>query len=111
MLLRIIWSKKFCNVQYRIRRYLKGYLCRLGLTNGFRSTRLWRIVRNMPKGTLLHAHIGATVDLEWVFNQAIETPGMVISSPVPLDSDSARQAHLVRIKYSSSREFSSPSIW
>lgn len=65
----------------------------------------------MPKGTLLHAHIGATVDLEWVFNQAIDTPGMTISAPVPLDSDDARQTRMVRYKYASSIDESIASIW
>jgi adenosine deaminase CECR1 len=76
-----------------------------------RTTRLWQIVRKMPKGTLLHAHIGATVDLEWVFNQAIDTPGLTISAPVPLDSDDARQGVMVRYKFSSTIDNSTPSIW
>lgn len=76
-----------------------------------RSTKLWRIVKKMPKGTLLHAHIGATVDLNWVFHEAIETSGMTISAPVPLDSDDARQSVLVKYKFSSKIDESAASIW
>lgn len=76
-----------------------------------RSTKLWQIVKKMPKGTLLHCHIGATVDLEWVFNQAIDTPGMVISASVALDSVTARQSTLVNFRYSSSIDSSNPLIW
>ena len=65
----------------------------------------------MPKGTLLHCHIGATVDLTWVFNKAIDTPGMVISAAVPLDHEEARQTIMVNIKYSSEIESSHSSIW
>jgi len=38
----------------------------------------------MPKGALLHCHLGAMVDLGWVFDTAIETRGMCISSDIAL---------------------------
>lgn len=79
--------------------------------NHMESTKLWQIVRKMPKGTLLHCHIGATVDLEWVFNKAIDTPGMAISSPVALDSVIARQSIMVNIRHSSKLDPSNSSIW
>jgi len=75
------------------------------------GTNLWKIVRQMPKGSLLHAHIGATVDLEWVFNQAIETPGMVISSANPLEFESHRVNTLLKIRFSRLSDTQAPSIW
>ncbi|KAI0971553.1 adenosine/AMP deaminase [Xylaria arbuscula] len=60
------------------------------------STKLWRIVRRMPKGALLHAHMDAMVDFDFLFDVLLETPGMHIlsdrplSDPVGLDEGAAR---------------------
>ncbi|KAL2351476.1 hypothetical protein BJ546DRAFT_270689 [Cryomyces antarcticus] len=51
------------------------------------KTKLWNIVRRMPKGALLHCHLEAMVDLEWLFEQAFSTPGIHIHSRSPLRSD------------------------
>lgn len=75
------------------------------------STKLWRIVRKMPKGSLLHAHLGATVDLDWVWNEALATPGMQMVSPVPLSLETARETTLVRFRYSGTTTKDVPSIW
>lgn len=75
------------------------------------STKLWRIVRKMPKGGLLHAHLGATVELDWVFNEALSTPGMQMSAVAPLSSESSRDASLVTFRYSSTVLENVPSIW
>jgi len=56
-----------------------------------RSTSLWKIVNKMPKGSLLHCHFGAMVDLSWVFEIAIETPLLVFSSDMALDSQEKRE--------------------
>lgn len=74
------------------------------------GTRLWKIVRKMPKGTLLHAHLGATVDLDWVFNVALETPEIYISSLVPLNSNAIRQSSMVKFAIKRSTD-STASIW
>lgn len=44
------------------------------------KTALWSICKRMPKGSLLHCHLGAMVDLEWVIGTAIETTGICIAS-------------------------------
>ena len=75
------------------------------------STKLWKIVRKMPKGSLLHTHLGATVDLDWVFNEALSTPGMQMSAPVPLSSESARETSLITFRYSGNMGKDIPSIW
>ena len=75
------------------------------------STKLWNIVRKMPKGSLLHAHLGATVDLDWVFNEALSTPGMQISAPAPLSSESACETSLIDFRYSGNTVQGIPSIW
>lgn len=75
------------------------------------STKLWQIVRKMPKGSLLHAHLGATVELDWVFNEALATPGMQMSAPVPLCSESSRETSLVSFRYSGTTLKEPPTIW
>lgn len=40
------------------------------------KTKLWQIVRKMPKGALLHAHLDAMVDFDFVAGALMGTPGM-----------------------------------
>jgi len=75
------------------------------------STDLWQIVRKMPKGTILHCHLAALVDLEWLFNETIETPGMVISASAPLTSSGARDNAMLKIVHRSSWDAETPPIW
>lgn len=75
------------------------------------SSKLWQIVRKMPKGALLHAHLGATVELDWVFNLALSTPGMHMSAPIPLSSESGRETSLIAFQYSGLPFKDVPSIW
>lgn len=42
------------------------------------TTQLWKIIRKMPKGALLHAHMDAMVDLDYLFSVLLATPGMHI---------------------------------
>ncbi|KAL4783201.1 hypothetical protein BJX76DRAFT_330630 [Aspergillus varians] len=48
------------------------------------ETTLWKIISAMPKGCLLHAHMEAMVDIDWLIDQALEIPGFYITSPMPL---------------------------
>ncbi|KAL2855008.1 hypothetical protein BJY01DRAFT_204806 [Aspergillus pseudoustus] len=48
------------------------------------KTQLWKIISAMPKGCLLHAHMEAMIDIDWLIDQALELPGFFISSPAPL---------------------------
>ena len=41
------------------------------------TTKSWKIVRKMPKGSLLHAHMDATMDVGFLIDQALETQGTV----------------------------------
>lgn len=75
------------------------------------STKLWQIVRRMPKGSLLHCHLGATVDLDWVWNEALATPGMQMSCSVPLSSESVRKTKFILFRYCGTTAPNVPSIW
>ena len=48
--------------------------------NKMEQTKLWKIVRRMPKGALLHCHLEAMVDLDWLFREALATDGICICS-------------------------------
>lgn len=52
-------------------------------------SKLWKIIRRMPKGTLLHCHLEAMVDLDWAIEEAFNTPGMCIQAAVPLAGEEA----------------------
>lgn len=43
-------------------------------------TKLWKIVEKMPKGSLLHAHMDAMFDLDFLIDQGLATPGIQISA-------------------------------
>jgi adenosine deaminase CECR1 len=42
------------------------------------STKLWRIVRRLPKGALLHAHMDAMVEFDFMIDVVMNTPGMCV---------------------------------
>ncbi|KAG2421698.1 hypothetical protein HFD88_005674 [Aspergillus terreus] len=44
------------------------------------QTQLWRIVKRMPKGALLHAHLSAMLPYETILRTIMNTEGMVISA-------------------------------
>jgi adenosine deaminase CECR1 len=75
------------------------------------STQLWKICQRMPKGSLLHCHLGAMVDLAWVIETAIETEGICIFSEVPLDEDEAREQGGAKLQFSKQGKEGLPSIW
>lgn len=53
------------------------------------STRLWKIIRKMPKGALLHAHLDAMVDFTFLIDLLLKEPGMHIMADQPLTSPAA----------------------
>ncbi|KAJ5033404.1 uncharacterized protein L3040_008521 [Drepanopeziza brunnea f. sp. 'multigermtubi'] len=79
--------------------------------NHMERTQLWKIVQKMPKGSLLHCHMAATVDLEWLFNVAIETPGMVISASEALVDEDAWDRAVVKIEFSKTVTLDDMNIW
>ncbi|KLU86401.1 hypothetical protein MAPG_05415 [Magnaporthiopsis poae ATCC 64411] len=56
------------------------------------TTELWRVVRRMPKGALLHAHNDAMVDFGFLIGVVLDTPGMhVACRDSHLATDDARR--------------------
>ncbi|KAH8766212.1 cat eye syndrome critical region protein [Hyaloscypha finlandica] len=76
------------------------------------KTSLWKICQKMPKGALLHCHLGAMVDLEWVIETAIETEGVCICSlGGGLVSEEVREKADVRILFQKNGNADGSSIW
>lgn len=65
------------------------------------KTNLWKIVSKLPKGSLLHAHLDAMFDLDFLIDQAFTTPGMHISAPQPLLTPKDLEKAAVEFQYSS----------
>ncbi len=63
------------------------------------GTRLWRIVRRMPKGALLHGHMDAMVDFDHLFAILLATPGMHIYADRPLDGPAAREDAKISFRF------------
>lgn len=104
-----IWNKDVANDEDNVELY-PGMMFMLAKSR-MESTKLWRIARKMPKGTLLHAHMIAMVDLEWLFHEVLATPGMCFCSPEALTSEEACQKALVRFEFSRTSEYGGTPIW
>ncbi|KAE8394970.1 hypothetical protein BDV23DRAFT_115731 [Aspergillus alliaceus] len=63
------------------------------------KTELWRIVKQLPKGALLHAHIDGMVDMQWLINTALNTPGIHIKSDIPLTSPHKVKEAMIELEY------------
>lgn len=79
------------------------------------STDLWKIVEKMPKGALLHAHLDAMIDIDWLIDQAFLENGLCIHADEALNDKSKRQEGRIQIRYRSDQEMSKVkkgvSIW
>lgn len=76
------------------------------------SSKLWKIVKKMPKGALLHCHLGAMGDLNWLVEEAMQVSGICISAEIPLATSEARQAAPFTFSYvKGAAATDSPSIW
>lgn len=77
------------------------------------SSKLWKIVKKMPKGALLHCHLDAMGDLDWQINEAFATEGLQLFAEAPLDTQKTRDATPFYFQYAGevADSASLPSIW
>lgn len=75
------------------------------------KSKLWQIVKKMPKGTLLHCHLEAMVDLDWALEEAFAMEGVCLRSEAPLSSEEARLKTRFSFTYSKIDAKSDVSIW
>src|SRR5271156_2562310 len=52
------------------------------------QTELWKIIEKMPKGALLHAHLDAMIDVDWLIEQVMNEEGIGLLAPKRLRADS-----------------------
>ncbi|KAL8713411.1 MAG: hypothetical protein Q9220_002610 [cf. Caloplaca sp. 1 TL-2023] len=75
------------------------------------QSKLFQILTRMPKGALLHAHMDAMIDADFLVDQALATAGMAIQASHALDATEARKQAFVSFSYSKSLDHSTTSIW
>lgn len=63
------------------------------------TTTLWKIIRKMPKGALLHAHMDAMVDFDFLLNLLLHTPGIHIHCDRSLDTSEALETAPFKFRY------------
>lgn len=74
-------------------------------------TKTWQIVNKMPKGALLHAHLDAMIDVDWLVDQLMETDGMSIWADQALVDSKARGNGYVIFQYEKVKSPDATSIW
>jgi adenosine deaminase CECR1 len=76
------------------------------------SSKLWKIVKKMPKGALLHCHLSAMVDHYWLIDLALKTEGICIKSHEALHTPEALRTAPFSFAYAKPQSYSlGPSIW
>ncbi|KAB8070109.1 hypothetical protein BDV29DRAFT_38985 [Aspergillus leporis] len=55
------------------------------------ETKLWNVVKHMPKGALLHAHLSAMLPFDTLLDTVLHTEGMVISASQDVSTEFNRQ--------------------
>ncbi|KAL3458645.1 hypothetical protein BJX64DRAFT_266323 [Aspergillus heterothallicus] len=73
---------------------------------------LWKIVRHLPKGSLLHGHLPAMVDTDFLIDQVFATSGIHISASKPLASQLDCQDAPILFHYRPTEASTDkPSLW
>ena len=75
------------------------------------KTKSWQIVKKMPKGALLHAHMDATMDIDWLIEKALVTEGFAMSTNIGLIDDESRATAEVLFRYKKQNTADAASIW
>ena len=76
------------------------------------KTDLFRIVRKMPKGCLLHAHLDAMVDFDFLLGVIMKEPGMHIRAPSgPLVGAEALACSAIEFIYLKEEQGNGAEIW
>ncbi|KAF2758662.1 Metallo-dependent hydrolase [Pseudovirgaria hyperparasitica] len=75
------------------------------------KSKLWKIIKKMPKGALLHCHIEAMVDFDWAMVEAFNTKNFCIKAKEPLSSPRSRRAANFEFVYKIDSKVPGESIW
>ncbi|KAI9930411.1 hypothetical protein ASPWEDRAFT_26940 [Aspergillus wentii DTO 134E9] len=75
------------------------------------STKLWKIVRRMPKGALLHSHLYSMLPFRALLDAAFDTPGMAVSASQAVSTaDSQKNASISFVHINHTVSSGEPSI-
>ncbi|KAH7309208.1 adenosine deaminase family protein [Stachybotrys elegans] len=66
------------------------------------TTKLWKIVKRMPKGALLHAHLAAMLPYDNLISIVMRTKGMTIAANQSLATAESRKAAQIWFSYNTS---------
>ncbi|RAL03836.1 putative CECR1 family adenosine deaminase [Aspergillus ibericus CBS 121593] len=69
--------------------------------NKVEKTDLWKIIKRMPKGSLLHAPLHAAINIDFLVELAFSTPGICVNSTQPLMSQDDLDGASLLFQYSS----------
>lgn len=75
------------------------------------KTKLWQIIRKMPKGALLHAHMDAMVDFDFLFDVLLKEEGMHIHCIHPIVTPEQLEVAPIKFRFFKSTPESTASIW
>ena len=75
------------------------------------KTRSWQIVKRLPKGALLHAHMDATIDVGFVIEQALATEGVAMCASQGLTGLKGCQEAKVQFRFKKSLQEPDASLW
>lgn len=75
------------------------------------TTDLYKVVKKLPKGALLHAHLTAMLPFGMVFQTILNTPGMVLSAATDLSTDENRNLTAISFAHANTTVAESASIW
>ncbi|KAJ6115339.1 hypothetical protein N7486_001117 [Penicillium sp. IBT 16267x] len=88
----------------QIRQYETDYYWRVAGTpdDEYKERFAGEIVKRMPKGALLHAHLSAMLPYEKLVEIIIHTEGMMIAASQPVDTDDAQMNATITFSHSNS---------
>ncbi|KAI4258042.1 MAG: hypothetical protein LQ352_001363 [Teloschistes flavicans] len=75
------------------------------------QSKTYQIVNRMPKGALLHTHMDAMIDSDFLVDQVLATRGMFLRASKALSTVEARKQASVTFQYKNSSEGTTPSLW
>jgi adenosine deaminase CECR1 len=79
--------------------FFPGMMFTLARDRMEKESNVWRIIERMPKGALLHAHMDAMFDIDWLVDQVLGEEGLCILAPDALADDASRQNGRLEIRY------------
>lgn len=74
------------------------------------GTKLWDIIRRMPKGALLHAHMDAMVNFDYILAELMKMPGMHMCAERPLTTTEAKGTAELVFRYRA-EEQTDANVW